>query len=273
MFESRISAGATEKLPGWEKTSRAHCSVVLRHGGTRSKKMRWAVLWIGKQESGAALQKVSNPCVDDHQFKQEELESVVDFVRSFAHKLSWNAKTWHELEDLTSYGRSINLQDHTNDFRQHCHVGNTAQHCRLGLFQDSDFAGDLKDSKSTSGGVLCIFGSRTHVPVSWMCKKQIAVSRSCTESEIISLDAGLRMDVLPALDLLDIVFEVLRSTKTLSNPNILASRKLVRQFKNQDPECQNKNWMMWIMYPQTHILLRMSLSCRSLKTTKPWSKW
>ena len=47
---------------------------------------------------------------------------------------------------------------HTNDYRQFCHVGNTAQHCRLGLFQDSDFAGDLEDSKSTSGGVFCIFG-------------------------------------------------------------------------------------------------------------------
>ena len=29
--------------------------------------------------------------------------------------------------------------------------------CRLGLFQDSDFAGDLEDSTSTSGGQLCIF--------------------------------------------------------------------------------------------------------------------
>ena len=26
--------------------------------------------------------------------------------------------------------------------------------CRLGLFQDSDFAGDLEDSKSKSGGLL-----------------------------------------------------------------------------------------------------------------------
>ena len=30
------------------------------------------------------------------------------------------------------------------------------QICTLGLFQDSDFAGDFEDSKSTSGGVLCI---------------------------------------------------------------------------------------------------------------------
>ena len=38
---------------------------------------------------------------------------------------------------------------------------------------------------------LCIFGSHTSVPISWMCKKRTAVSHSSTESEIISLDAGL----------------------------------------------------------------------------------
>ena len=48
---------------------------------------------------------------------------------------------------------------------------------------------------------MCIFGSRTFAPISWMCKKQTSVSHSSTESEIISLDAGLRMDGLPALDL------------------------------------------------------------------------
>ena len=62
-------------------------------------------------------------------------------------------------------------------------MGNTAKHCRLGLFQDSDFAGDLEDSKSTSGGTLCVFGSHTFVPISWMYKKQTSVSHSSTESE------------------------------------------------------------------------------------------
>ena len=83
-------------------------------------------------------------------------------------------------------------------------MGNTDQQCRLGLFQDSDFAGDLEDSKSTLGGTLRIFGSHTFVPISWMCKKQTSVSHSSTEAEIISLDAGLRMDSLLALDLWDL---------------------------------------------------------------------
>ena len=75
-----------------------------------------------------------------------------------------------------------------------------------------------RDSKSTSGGTLCIFGSHTIVPISWMCKTQTAVSLSSTESEIISLDAGLRMDGLPALDLSDKVIEVLRSTNIHIQP-------------------------------------------------------
>ena len=88
-------------------------------------------------------------------------------------------------------------------------VINTAKQCRLGLFQDSDFAGDFGHSKSTLGKTLCVFGSHTFVPKSWMCKKQTPVSHSSTESEIISLDAGLRLDGIPALDLWDLIVSVL----------------------------------------------------------------
>ena len=91
-------------------------------------------------------------------------------------------------------------------------MGNTAQQCRLGLFQDSDFIRDLEDSKSISWRILCIFGRHTFVPMSWMWKKQISVSHSLTEAEIISLDAGLRTDGFPALDLWNLVIEMLHSS-------------------------------------------------------------
>ena len=96
-------------------------------------------------------------------------------------------------------------------------MGKTAKQCRLGLFQDSDFAGDLEDSKSTSGGTLCVFGSHTFVPISWMCKKPTAVSHSSTESEIISLDTGLRLDGLPALELWDLTVSVLGNISRISD--------------------------------------------------------
>ena len=57
----------------------------------------------------------------------------------------------------------------------------------------------------------------TFVPISWMCKKQTSVSHNSTESEIISLDAGLRLDGIPALDLWDLIVEVLHGNTYQSN--------------------------------------------------------
>ena len=107
----------------------------------------------------------------------------------------------------SQYGRE-HARSLTSEFKQYCHGRNTAQQCRLGLFQDSNFAGGFEDSKLTSGGILCIFRSQTFVPMSWMCKKQTSVSQSSTDAEIISLDSGLRMDGIPALDLCNLVVEV-----------------------------------------------------------------
>ena len=75
----------------------------------------------------------------------------------------------------------------------------------------------FEDSKSISGGTLCIFGSHTFVPISWMCKKQTSVSHSSTESEIISLDTGLRLDGLPALELWDLIVSVLGNVSRVSD--------------------------------------------------------
>ena len=50
-----------------------------------------------------------------------------------------------------------------------------------------------------------------------MCKKQTAVSHSSTESEIISLDAGLRLDGLLALELWDLIVSVLGNASRVSD--------------------------------------------------------
>ena len=62
--------------------------------------------------------------------------------------------------------------------------------------------------RNTKVGLYC---GPKFVPASWMCKKQTSVSHSSTEAEIISVDAGLRMDGIPALTLWDLVIEVFRS--------------------------------------------------------------
>ena len=183
------------------------------------------------------LYKVSTPCIDDHHFKEEELKSVGELSKVcsqivlkclyLAHmrrldipwsvnKLARSITKWTKACDKR-LNRLISYIHHTCEYKQYCHVGNTAKQCRLGLFQGSDFARDLEDSKSTSGGTLCIFGSHTFVPISWMCKKQTSVSHSSTESEIISLDTGLRLDGLPALELWDLIVSVLGNVSRVSD--------------------------------------------------------
>ena len=131
-------------------------------------------------------------------------------------KLARSITKWTKAFDKR-LNRLISFFHHTCEYKQYCHVGNTAKQCRLGLFQDSDFAGDLEDSKSTSGRTLCVFGSHTFVPRSWMCKKQTSVSHSSTESEIISLNTGLRLDGLLALELWDLTVSVLGNVSRVSD--------------------------------------------------------
>ena len=50
-----------------------------------------------------------------------------------------------------------------------------------------------------------------------MCKKQTSVSHSSTEAEVISHDAGLRMDGIPALDHWDSVVEIFHSSSNHTN--------------------------------------------------------
>ena len=178
------------------------------------------------------LYKLFTPRIDDHHFKEEEWKSVGELSKVCSqsvlkclylarigrpdilwsvNKLALSITKWTKACDKRR-NRLISYIHHTCENKQYCYVGNTAKQCRLRLSQDSDFAGDLEDSKSSSGGPLCVFGSHTFVPTSWMCKKQTSVSHSSTESEIISLDAGLRLDGIPALDLWDLLVSVLGNT-------------------------------------------------------------
>ena len=183
--------------------------------------------------------------------KEEELKSVGEFSKVCSqivlylarigrpdilwsvNKLARSITKWTKACDKR-LNRLISYIHHTCEYNQYCYVGTTAKQCRLGLFQDSDFAGDHEDSKSTSGGTLCVFGSHTFVPTSWMCKKQISVSHSSTESEIISLDAGLRSDGIHALDLWDLIVSVFGKTTQnhIERRDPLLNKREVCRFTN-----------------------------------------
>ena len=157
--------------------------------------------------------------------------------------------------------RLISYIHHTSDYRQYCHVGNTAQHCRLGLFQDSDFAGDLEDSKNQPRGESCVFLEVEHLsPLVGCARNKRQYPCSSTESEILSLDAGLRMDGLLALDLCDVVIEVLRSeNKTQPRTKQATGNRCHVRERNVDP-LSNADYVT-----TNAILPKESLNCASLE--------
>ena len=199
------------------------------------------------------LYKVSTPCIDDHHFKEEEMKSVGELSHVCSQiilKCLYLARIGRLdiLWSVNKFARSITRWTKACDKRRkrlilifiiHVNTNNIVmwvilqKQCRLGLFQDSDFAGDLEDSKSTSGGTLCIFGSHTFVPISCMCKKQTADSHSSTESEIISLDTGLRLDGLPAPELWDLIVSVLGNVSRVSDRSGQPDNDVKKHHKSQ----------------------------------------
>ena len=72
MFESRISAGATEKLPCSENLSISSWSYDME-GHAKKCVERYCEL---ANKTTQQLYKVSTPCIDDHHFKEGEMKSV-----------------------------------------------------------------------------------------------------------------------------------------------------------------------------------------------------
>ena len=159
MFESRISAGATEKIPGWDKPRAKTPAWSYDMEGHAQTCVDRYCEWANKKVE--QLYKVSDLCLDDHQIKKEELEFQGELSDVCSHivlkclylarigrpdilwsvnKLARPVTKWTQACDRR-LSRLISYIRFTSDYRQYCHVGNAAQHCRIGLFQDSDFAG------------------------------------------------------------------------------------------------------------------------------------
>ena len=108
--------------------------------------------------------------------------------------------------------RLISSFHNTSQYKQYCHVGNSAQQCGLGLFQDCDFAEILKTQNRLQEDFCAYLEVTRLFPQVGCVRNGTSVSHSSMEAQILSLDAGLRMDGSPALDLWDFVIEVLHSS-------------------------------------------------------------
>ena len=101
MFESRISTGATEKLPCSQNLSISSWSCDME-GHAKKCVERYCELANRRTQQ---LYKVSTPCLDDHHFKEEELKSARELSNSMFSNCSEMLKSWHVLDDLIFYGQ------------------------------------------------------------------------------------------------------------------------------------------------------------------------
>ena len=134
VFYPRISAGATEKLPGLEKP---HAKTVSwsydMEGHVRELVERYCEL--ANKKSGAALQSFKS-LLGDQVCSQMVIKCL--YMARIGHSMvcQQTCKSSFQMAQACDR-RSARLLPyiyHTNDIRQYCHVGSTAQHCRLGLF-------------------------------------------------------------------------------------------------------------------------------------------
>ena len=142
MFQSRISAGATEKLPSWEHPYISTWSSDIED---HAKKCVERYCELANKTTGQ-LCKVSTPCIDDHHLKNEELKSVGELsdvcsqiamqclylarigtpdILWSVNKLARAITKWIRACEKRS-ARLISYIHCTSEYKQYCHVGNTA---------------------------------------------------------------------------------------------------------------------------------------------------
>ena len=318
--------GLSKKTTLFRETRREHFLMVLWHGKS-CKEMRGNTLRTGEQNNSTVIQSRntmpwwpkeivnwkkqinstitrSHNCMPWRQKRRNEIcwRIVKSLPSNWSKMLVLGTywKTWYSLfseQTCTIDEKWTKACDkrlsrlifhHTCEYTQYCHVGNTSTTMQVGIvsglwlcWRSCRLKIDLKVN-------LRIFGSHTFVPKSWMCIKQTSVSLSSTVSEIISLDAGLRMDGIPALDLWDLIFEVLHSSsnqpqKSKENVqgNLLHDRPSRTQTKNpvktpiqyNDPEYSTVDYDSSIVKSSQLVAMLLHLwrqwsSCFVLQTVR-----
>ena len=121
--------------------------------------------------------------------------------------------------------RAISYLNETKDHLLTGHVGDDLHDIYVELFCDADFCGDDEHTYSTTGGWVQLSGKHTSFPLTWMSKKQGAVSRSTTEAEAAAMATTLFDEGLPLLELFSVLFK--KSVRLLIREDNEATAKVV----------------------------------------------
>ena len=290
MFESKISAGATEKLPLFWETWRKHLFLVLWYGRSCQEMCR-KILWVAEQNDSTTLQSIySMPWWPSTQRRRiwiwwrivkglltncSEMLTLGTYWTTWFSMVSEQACTiGHKMDQsLWQTIRPFDLLHSSYMWLQTILLcANTAKTMQTGTVSRLRFCGRSWGFNIYIRWNFYAFLDVIHLfQQVGMCKKQTAVSHSSTEAEIISIDAGLRMDGIPALDLWDLVLEVFHSspnqfnyTKDQVRRNSSRDTTSNKLTQNKTPRFQPRStiliWTMLTVFNHTKDQVRRNSS-------------
>ena len=181
------------------------------------------------------LRAVATLGVDDHSFNPEdwaESGKLAPFAARVIMTILYAARMYRFdlLHSVNSLARDVTLWcracdkklhrlvsyiHHTKHYVLEGAVGDNLDKCAIMLFTDADFAGNLRDSKSTTGMFLAMVGPNTFRPLGAVSKTQSAVSHSSTEAEVITLDHAVRVEGLPTMSFWEVIQPLLSGKVSL----------------------------------------------------------
>ena len=170
MFESRISAGGTEKLPFPQNLHISSLSYDIAGHAKKCVERHFELAnWTTQQ-----FCKLSTPCIDGLHFKEEEEIISVGLLSQICSQIVLKCLyltrigkpdfLWSENIFARSITKWTNACDkrlnrlifyihHTSEYKQYSYLANTAKQCGY-CSKTPIFVGDLEDLKTTSGGTM-----------------------------------------------------------------------------------------------------------------------
>ena len=200
MFESRISAGATEKLPCSENLRISSWSYDME-GHAKKCVERYCEL---ANKTTQQLYKVSTPSIDDGHFKEEELKSVGELskvssqivlkclylarigrldILCSVNELARSITKWTKTCDKRLC-RLISYIHHTCEYKQYCcHVGNTAKTKQTGTVSRLRFLQEILRIQHLHQVEHCAFWEVIHLFQTVGCVRNKLQFRTVQQSQ------------------------------------------------------------------------------------------
>ena len=275
--------------------------VSLRGPTISCKEMCGTIWWVGEQNDSTTLSSINSMHWWPLQ-RRNEIREII--VKKFAHKLFWNAYTWHVLEDLIFFGQWTNLHDRaqngpnlvTNDYLVWSltfiilvNTNNIVMWVTLQNSADWDCFKTL-----TSREILKIRNPLLEEHCASLEVMHWFQSVGCVRNKLqfrtvqpnqksFLLDAVLRLDGISSLDLWHLIVAVLHGNTNQSHKERRDQCTNQREVRAAPHKLQkgkkSHEWfmilMMLITFPQTSILLvrKLKFVCvwRQRSSDQRWS--